>query len=414
MDIYPDSQSNLLSTDVIKRLTLCSNRIYVHDDLLELSLEWLEIDGVNRKTQIWNREERVEIFRQYLGEKISFLLEIEPLAKSGIVHLIPTGKIYPRRDPNGIYFDDFVSNDEVPIHSDDSSPHPLITDEIRTYFKDQIQIRMQAEHGAQYKNVREIVKCPNYIEVLAGEYIVKEFRYFTVVSTEKSSSGTSGLLRMLHTADDPFGQNIDPIMFRNWVNGCGEKVMVDYVERLHNDLALAQRAKARFLTDLPISQGLLHANSRQDRGIRGVLNMELPFFDNVDFKSIAKARQNEIAFEELRIAMNKAIQEIPAETEPHEFQRQLDELSRDLLRLPLLKIQREKERLTKSIFRHSLMGVGTLGLYCINPMLVIPGALFTAGSLLAGIYDKSKPSQDKIRDMPGYFYWSVTHKGSNQ
>ncbi len=67
--------------------------------------------------------------------------------------------------------------------------------------------------------------------------------------------------------------------------------------------------------------------------------MDLPFFDNIDFESIAKARKNELAFEEFRVAMDKAIRDIPSEDNPEVFQRRLDELSHDRLYLPLLRIR---------------------------------------------------------------------------
>lgn len=407
MDIYPDSQSNTLSTDTIKRLSLCANRIYVHDDLLALGLDWSEIDGMHRMAQTRSREERIEIFRDQLAEKIDFFLAIEPLVKSGIVHILPTEGKYSRRDPDGIYAGDFYGMEGAITATSDSPQHPLLSNEVRAYLEGQTKIKMPIRQGTDAVRLEDVTDCPNFIKILIGDTRIKEFRFFTVKTIKNSDESLH--LQMFHS-NDPFGQDIEPKMFQNWAKGSAEEVMIECVERLYNDTLLAQRAKARFLTDLSISHGLLRANLQDEKSVLGILNMELPFFDDVSFEAIAKARKNEVAFEDFRTAMDKALQEIPVGAEPIEFQKRLDELSRDLLRVPLSKIKKENERLARNIFTQGIVGVGTLGLYCIDPAFAVPGVLFTAANLFAGIYDKSKPNQDAIRDMPGYFYWSVTQK----
>ena len=239
MDIYPDSQSLTLSTDILKRLSLCANRIYVHDEFPELGLNWSEIDSVPRMAQNHYREERIEDFRVNLAEKINFLLEVRPLVETNIVHLLPTARDRPRRDPNGIYFDDFVSSKDVLVELGETSNHPLLTEDIQNYLLGQMKLHMPTRKIDKVAFWEDVTDCPNFIKIMLGDLRQHEFRFFDV----KSSEGSSGemLLRMFH-AEDPFGQHIEPEMFRNWVRKSRYQVMTEYFEKIYTDVVSAQQA----------------------------------------------------------------------------------------------------------------------------------------------------------------------------
>lgn len=408
-DIYPDSRSRLISSDIIKRLSLYANRIYLHDDLFSSCLDWRDIDGVHQVAQTRDREDRLDSFRESLWEKVDFLLEIEPVVSAGIVHLLPTEGLHPRKNPGDFYAEDFYGPDGPITDADVSTADPVLAEDILRYFNALLKVEAPVPSGEASRNWQDLAAYPNIIKILLeGEDFAKEFRFFSVTPAEDFSE--TGKINMFHS-NDPFGQDISQETFRNWVVGSARQVVRERVERLRHDVALSRHARAKFLTDLPISLDLLQGVTQTEKGVIGILNMQMPYFDGVDFKDIAKARRNEIAFEEFRVAIEKAIRSIPHEADTREFQERLDELSRDYLHTPMLKIQREKGRLLKNVLIQGVAGLATLGLFCINPALAIPGALFTVGRVAADAAAKTGPSRDKIEDMPGYFYWSATQKG---
>ena len=182
---------------------------------------------------------------------------------------------------------------------------------------------------------------------------------------------------------------------------------------MNGDLVLAREAKARFTTDSTITANLLGAG--EDRSINGVLNMELPYFDGVDLKAIAKARKDEDSFEEFRQAFDKAVDQIPRESDANEFQRSLDELGRDFLRLPLLKIDKQVKRLRATRIIQGVGAVGTLGLQFINPEMASLGLVLTSSAFAAELIEKNKSSGEAIKDLPCFFYWQVTRRaGKNK
>ena len=407
-DIYPDSHSFMVSSATLKRLALYANRIYVHDDLLESAMEWPELDSVHRVSQEPERKQRVKRFRANLGAEIEFLLEIKPLVVLGVVHLLPSSALRTRREPNGIYTEDFYGMEGRVQFGDEETSHPLLTPEVLAYLLSETKLKIPALPGVTMETLEEITRCPNRIYLaFKGEKTCREFHFFDISKAEKFDE--EGHINMFH-ARDPFSQNIPPQMFLNWVEGSIRKVSQARVEQLAGDVALARRAGARFTTDLPISAGLLGAH--EDRGVNGVLGMELPYFDDVSFKAIAQARKNEDAFEEFRQAFDQAVTQIPSESSDSEFQRSLDELSRDFLRRPLLKIEKEVKRLRNTRIIQGVGAVGTLGLHLVDPAMAPLGLIFTGGTVLAELVEKNKSSGEAITGMPGFFYWQVTHKSA--
>jgi hypothetical protein len=61
IDIYPDSFNRQLTLDIIQRLPIYANRIYMHDPLIQQVSEWQNLDFNRALTlTVSSREERVQ------------------------------------------------------------------------------------------------------------------------------------------------------------------------------------------------------------------------------------------------------------------------------------------------------------------------------------------------------------------
>jgi hypothetical protein len=212
-------------------------------------------------------------------------------------------------------------------------------------------------------------------------------------------------------------ESVDPSLFENWVEVKKYEVVSEVLDRLQEDLILANLARAKFVTDLESSRDLASTSlgrsspSTNDKVVTALLKLDLPYFDNADFASIAKARQNEVAFEEFRSAMNKAFKEIETSPRSEEFQDRVTEVYQDLLISPLTKIDREMKILKRNLFLSSAILLGSLAATFVTQgnNLVTAAAIYAATEV-AKMYKLEKAEEDKVKQLPSFFYWELTRK----
>lgn len=206
---------------------------------------------------------------------------------------------------------------------------------------------------------------------------------------------------------------IDPRTWKQWVQGSRREVIMERLSRLETDLLIAAGAGAQFVTSLPASRDLAGLSlAPQEEGgpdpISALLRLDLPFFDNVQVADIARARADEETFEDFRIAMDKAFRGIDTLPDSQEFQKQVDQISRDLLTRPIQRI----ERRMKAIKRNMLFEAAILTMGCLSSTIITQGSTL-AGAALASVlglelFKKAMAADDELRQLPSFFYWELT------
>ncbi|MEO8611590.1 MAG: hypothetical protein ABI690_27070 [Chloroflexota bacterium] len=210
---------------------------------------------------------------------------------------------------------------------------------------------------------------------------------------------------------------VDPKTFQNWVEGSRREVLEERMRHLHNDLTVASAARAKFITNLPTSRDLAVLNldqnpsSNKENVMTALLKLELPFFEKVSPLDIVKARKNEIAFEEFRLAIDKAFAGINALPESPNFQKEVEEIYRELLIVPLLKVEQQMKTLQRNLFISGILVLGSL----MGTILTKGNTLVTATSLYAmtealKMYKEGKSEEAKAKQLPSFFYWQVAHR----
>jgi hypothetical protein len=412
VDIYPDSWATPMPTALIKQLGIYANRIYVHDPLLKTAVEWGYLDFMPQYViKHRTRDDRVAHFRARLASRIKTLLHLRPFVESGIVHLVPTELIQPRREPSALYADDLYGP-EGPLLQES----PQLPPEFLRYCDQHLEVCPAAYvddepviTGAQVTAPRRMVAIR-----FAGDPIPKFYHLSRIDTFEEPDSER---YRFLTYFDIRGEQPIDPSTFRNWVQGSKQQTAAERVEHLKRDLRVAAMARARFITDLPVTKDLaqLDTNPETRDGSADVatalLKLDLPYFERTSLAAVAKARQSEAAFEEFRIALDKAFKEVEALPGSSEFQSAVDEVSRDILLRPLARIDQKMRSLQRGILIDATIAVGSL----ISTIVTQGNTLIGAAAILAAskaleMYKKDKAEEEKIRELPSFFYWQVTRK----
>src|SRR5947207_2768171 len=126
--------------------------------------------------------------------------------------------------------------------------------------------------------------------------------------------------------------------------------------------------------------------------------MDLPFFEDVDLKAIVSARKNEVALGEFRAALDKAFKAIKEEPNSTAFQKRVDEITRDLLSVPIAKVDQQIRILKRNTLMTGLLGIGTLSATILAQQKTLFGvAAITAATKLLDTYKQSKEQADKVK-----------------
>jgi hypothetical protein len=421
-DVYPDSWATPMPLDIIRQLAIYANRIYVHDPLIELAEEWEHLDVAPPHVAIKHssREERIAYYRAMLASAIEKILELQPLAEAGIIHLTPTELVQFKREIGALYADDIYGPEGslVDVLGFREGP-PELPPRFIEYCDRYLMVSPAKFVDGEPRILESGTLSPqnNMIVVQFADDPSFSYYLFSDITVPPEAS-EAGEMIFIQSFDLEGRQPVDPRTFRHWVEDSKRKTAIERMARLEQDLLLAAVARATFITNLPVSRDLAQLDLSPITGDRGVdvitalLRLDLPFFENVSLSDIVKARRNEAVFEEFGIALDKAFKEIDALPDSPEFQKAVDEVCRDLLLLPLARIEQQMKVLRRNLFLDAAVLVGSLVSTIITQgnTLVSAAAIYATTKALE-MYKRDKAEEDKIRQLPSFFYWKVTRKG---
>jgi hypothetical protein len=410
-DIFPDSMSDPMAMRLIQQLSIYANKIYVHDRLVKLAQFWNELDSPQHRVKFPTRIARLDFYRSILGAEIEEMLKLKPLVDAGIVFITPANIQVPRKDPRGLYVDSFygAAGSMVEQMGEEIPEIPL---DFREYCETHLTVYPAKFISGDPQIVDEQLTPRNMIAIqFKDDPFRKFYQLYETTLLNKSER------KILQYFDLTGKRPVDPKTFENWVKGSKREVLEERMRYLHNDLTIASSAQAKFITNLPVSRDLSvlnldqNPNSKQSNVIAALLKLNLPFFEEASTFDIIKARKNEVAFEEFRLAIDKAFAGINALPDSTNFQKEVEEIYREMLIVPLLKVKHQMEILQRNLFISGILVLGSL----VGTILTKGDTLVTATSLFAmtealKMYKEGKAEEAKAKQLPSFFYWQATHR----
>ena len=413
-DVYPDSWAGGLPLDTIKQLALYANRIYVHDPLLERVHDFWNLDlNFGEVIRYPNRQDREAAFRRRLATTIGLLMQLKPLVDAGIVHLSPTQVLTKEREPGAVYASDLYGVDGAY-----GQKPPELPPEVSRYAKEHLLVRpVDFINGVVTERPANRLSPGRSIAVRFDDDSSPMIFCLSSISVPTDSSHDDDTWKFSTLFDFTGKQSVNEQLFKAWVEGESDKYVQRRIALLENDFFLCSLAKAHFVTPLRSSHHLAQLGLDVCDGhervspMPALMQMELPYFQNVSIDDLVKARKNELAFQEFRVALDEAFQEIGKLEDEHEIQKRVDQIYRDLIHLPIARINASVKALRRNVFADLAMAMGTLtSAICSGGNTIVMTAAIAAAAYALEKYKADKSQQDEIRRMPSYFYWDVTRK----
>ncbi|MCX5903376.1 MAG: hypothetical protein NTV89_07870 [Proteobacteria bacterium] len=421
IELFPDSWAAPVPTAMIRQLSLYADAIYIHDPILDYIYD-LKVLDLNPAyvIQYPDPEERLRKLRARFVETIQEVLQIRPLVSAGIIKLVPSQLLVHRKDPSAVYGDSFYgpkgSADELAGRPDPVNRLPMA---IRDYATSKLYVYPVRVVNDHYEICRGEPLSP--IRMIAvgfpDELGLKIFNLFEIDAMDEETRRLG-----MHLDYKGEGNHVDPETFENWVRGSKNNFLLERLNALQRDLYLAAFAGARFLTNLPTSRDLARLDLGSpiaeahagEASVYSLLQTSLPYFRQVTERQIVKARANEVAFYEFRVALRKALKEIGCAGRQLN-QEEIDVVVRDILLLPLTKVEARMKALRRNVFVDGVMLAGTLAATLLtggNTLTAAAGLLVAKQTMTD--YKAQKADEDKMKESPGFFYWDVTKKARAQ
>jgi hypothetical protein len=411
--IFPDSWANPIPLKLIKQLCIYVNRIYIHDPLLDHLLEWkgLNLDP-NYVFKYPDKDSKVREFSKGLLETLKGLLILKPLILDEIITLVPSQLVGFQKEPGAIYTDTLYgpkgSFREILKQED---PIEQIPEQLIAYAESNLKVYpAKMIDGIPTLLFREELKDQNMIALMfENDPRPKVYMFFSIIPPK-------GNKRKIQMSFDLNGKAGDIQTFKNWVKGSRNEFIFERISNLQKDLYLSELSNSTFLTNVQASSDLASINldDKSKVSINEVMttlmNIDLPYFKKVQVEDILKARKNEAAFEEFRIALYKALSECKG-LGVVELKAKGDEIIRDFLIAPISKIDSRLRALKRNLFLDALMLTGSL----VATFLTGGNTLTAAAALLVtkqtiSDYKSQKVQEDQIKELPSFFYWDITKK----
>jgi hypothetical protein len=412
-NIYPDSFRSDISMDIIKQLSLYANKIYVHDSFLESAMDWQNWDSLRMSLSNPSASE-VDLklkFKKILAQNIIKTIELEPLVNAGIVYMTPASSVYGYKNRSGLYSDDFFQSEgNMDDVSSNRKPFDGFSEAFKQYFVDHIKV-LPAKFVDRKIVLDEGDLTPRRAIFLGFDKEDRFHEYYMMHVTPDPESQDDGAIMMFLPTEDIY--DIDESMFWNWVESVKEKIARERLWHIQNDLIIARNSGSNFITDSPNSYDMVLLGLGVDTSSMPInfLDLEIPYIQDADLQDIIKARQNELAFEEFRLAMDKAITELNAISDENAYQSKVKEIQNDLLRLPIKRVEEKMSSLKRSLFVNGTVLVGVLSTALLSDNVAAKGIGFTAALVEAlKMYNENKIEEDTTKQSANYFFWNATRK----
>lgn len=402
INAFADSWLNVMSPGLVKQLCLFTDTIYLKDPLIEEYYYWKTIYINPSYVMAYpNEEDRTEVFLNSLTKSLQMLVRLRPLVEMGIVVFLPTQLMAGTKEPGAMYSDAFYGPNKELLPS---FPDAVLPPQIQQYVGEHLETS-----PVKIENDAHVIMCGQKLDPsrVIGVYFPDDkgkIYYLYEIQKMDEAKKSFGMFLDIHGRGEP----VDIDTFNNWVEGSRNQYVIERLNILETDIQLASSTYSRFLTSSTTSKDLLNLACYGKLDVDCVhetVNLSLPYFDRVTEKTLAKARRNEVAFEEFRNAFSKALSEIKSEEDINK--QKIDQIIGDLVRLPVAKVEAKMKSLKRNLFLDAVMFIGTLTTSVLaKEPLTASAALLLAGKAVSD-YKSSKSEEDKIKESMGYFYWTA-------
>lgn len=384
--------------DLLKQATFYVHQHILYDPLFELTHEMNPEERPTTGTfNNFLGFSKHSLNRKRLANVVAYLQALRPMVAANYVKLLPTS-----------YF--FEPPKEIPLTYSETGFQERVPEPLRQFFHD----------GAIVESVKEVdgaMIIDGSLEIGRGIHIRFEdhdmregYSYLLTPIESVGGEGATVELSLLKTTAPPEREEFEWWVFQS-INQTAGRVY----SRVLAENMFASKLNASYLSNSPFVFKLLEQivplqSDTSTNTTNAVLNMELPFIDNLDVETLMKVRTDEgEAFENFRVELDKQLRDLKLVSDPETLRIKTENVVHELMEVQVRQIDQKLASLKKKMFSEaSVTAVGLAGAIQ-SSGLTLPIALLAA---LQG-YKSLAEYQAQKKENPAFFLWKVL-KSSGQ
>lgn len=384
-----DSMSSIRA---LKQAALYLDQVVLSDPFFELTNFKTDYDTVYSK--FIGIDEDTNIDRVKLAKAANFLIELKPLVAGGYAKFYPVTLELERE------------KEEIPLLHSSNGFEDVLPKNILNLYKNMANVRSVEAVDNCLRVMRELYPCRrisiSFNEMLSGfsmGYLLSEAKY---TATEEKNR-----FEVVQTIPDtaPDQDNFD-----SWVNQSINQTARNHFKELTTRIAISHRTGSMFCSEHEFESKLLNFGVNQtskeipENTINCMLNMNLPFLNNVSSLDLMNIRNNDgEQFSSFRKELEKTVRAARHETDPIKIQQIVDDAQHELFEVQVSQISPLVKNIKRTHFAEA--GIGILGL---GASVATSGVslLATLIAALQGVKSQSDYNS-KVHTNPCHFLWKV-------
>lgn len=336
------------------------------------------------------------INKSRLAEVCSYLKEITSMVAGNFIKVFPV--TYHFETPK-----------QLPIKIPVNNNNDLLPPDLMRFFREHWIISpMEKIEGGGWAifDKRDLVPTRAINIEFEGDRFNQGMVYFLTEQKVLSYDETSGLAEIArYIPPTPPSQEL----FDAWVLQSANTASKAYFDRTFGEVYLAERLNSRFICESDFKSEVLSKNLEPAEDISAfttnqLLNIELPFLQNVDAAKLMQVREADAdTFTNFRLELEKQFREIRTITDPKDLKLKTENIFHELNEVQGQKINQKMKYIHKQVFLNSVLAAGGL----IGSLTV--GGVSAAGLALALAkgYKDYRDYIQNVKENPAYFLWKT-------
>lgn len=379
--------------DLLKQTTFYVHQHILYDPLFELTHQMNPDERDSRAAfDSFLGFSQPPLNKKRLASVAAYLRALRPMVAADYVKLMPTS--YSFEPPK-----------QIPLSYSETGFEERVPESLHQFFHERASVESVKDvDGA--KIIYPKLEIGRGIHIRFEEHDMSDAYGYILVPIEWVGGEDTNLELLLGKATAP---PPEPKEFEAWVFQSINQSAGRIYSRVLAENIFAKRFNASYLSDSPLVFQLLEqaVPLKDDISINTtntLLNMELPFIDNVDVETLMRVRIDEgQAFENFRVALDKQLRDLRLESDPAKLKIKTENAMHELMDVQVRQIDQKLASLKKNMLAEAGVTAASLIGAIQSSGFTLPIALLAA---LKGYKSFSEYKTQK-RENPAFFLWKI-------
>lgn len=386
------------SMELLKQAAFYFDLVILPDPLFSFS----EVESELGKAISEHRGMRgVEVLdRQGIAAAAGLLLSARPMVAAGYAKFLPTS-----------YFAEAPT--EVPIRYSPTAFSELLSPEIGERYRQMSRVTSLRREGDSWLMLPTLVRGRGIAIQFEGDSRYAQWAYELFAPTLLEADEATRIVKFQIKLPDELPSQEE---FDAWVAQSVNQAAAHHFDALARDIRVASACHAMYLTDSEFSAGLLNSSAMRREALaqselraasaQFLLNLEVPYLQQVRIEELMAARADVDAFDLFRRELEKQFRELRLESDPEKLAIKLQNAVHELTEVQLTKVSQGMARLKQRLTSDAVIAAaGLVGSIATSGVSLL-------GTMLAAVHGGKAyvDYQKSARENPAYFLWKAKRR----